>query len=130
MSQKEFFEELSAPLKNVRWSWGSVRESDKTVFLRVWQDGTIKKDNKRFIWISDKSAPQGDNGSAERLKHVGLVLSGYACYLVMCQAQDTKVFPRVVQSFNRKEVFLTGEVILDEGHYWIEQRERISVKKI
>ena len=130
MSQAELFEKLGAPLKNVRWSWGGVRESDKTIFLRVWQDGTKTDGAKRYIWISDETPPSGDLGAAERLVHVNLVQSGYSCYLVMCQAVDTNAIPRAVQSYNENEVFVAGEVILFEGFYWIEFKDRVRVKNV
>jgi|TARA_R100000049_G_C1952042_1_gene100660 hypothetical protein len=130
MSQAEMFANLGAPLNNVRWSWGSVRESDGAVFLRVWQDGTRKIDGKRFVWISDENPPEGDLGANERLHHVTLINSGKACYLIMCQAVDTKAAPRQVQSFNAKEVFCGGEVLFDDGAYWIELKGRVPVKQV
>lgn len=129
MSQAEMFTNLGAPLNNVRWSWGSVRESDGVVFLRVWQDGTRKIDGNRCIWISDEVPSDGDLGANERLQHVKLINSGQPCYLIMCQAVDTKALPRQVQSFNAKEVFHGGEILLDDGAYWIELKGRIPVRE-
>lgn len=130
MSQAEIFASVGAPLKNVRWSWGSVRVSDGVIFLRVWQDGTKKIDGKRFIWISDELPPDGDLGANERLQHTKLVKSGRRCYLIMCQAVDTTAAPRQVQSFNEKEVFVGGEVIMKDGCYWIELKSRVPVKEV
>lgn len=129
MSQAEMFASVGAPLNNVRWSWGGVRESDDVVFLRVWQDGTQKIDGKRYIWISDELPPEGDLGASERLQHVKLVESGRPCYLIMCQAVDTNAAPRQVQSFNAKEVFVGGEVVVDDGSYWIELKGRVPVRE-
>ena len=128
--QSELFETLGAPLNNVRWSWGGVRDTDGTVFLRVWQDGTIKRDGKRYLWVSDVSPPDGDLGAHERLGHVKQVLDGALCYLVMCQAVDTKAASRVVQSFNAKQVFLAGEIIEIDGLYWIEVKERKRIREV
>ncbi len=129
MSPKEMFEYLGAELNNPRWSWGSVRESDGTVFLRVWQDGTYKIDGKRYIWVSAESPPAGDLGASERFKHLGLIRSGSPCYLVMCQAVDIEAIPRKVQRFNEKELFVGGEVTLNNGAYLIELKGRIPVEK-
>jgi hypothetical protein len=52
VSQKDLFGSLGAPLANSRWSWGSVRESDGSVFLRVWQDQTRRLEDKLFIQIT------------------------------------------------------------------------------
>lgn len=130
MSQAELFETLGAPLKNVRWSWGGVRKSDGAVFLRVWQDGTKKINGKRYIWISVENPLGNDLGENERMDHLKLVQAGHPCYLVMCQAVDTSAAPRAIQSFNRTEVFETGDTILDDGHYWIEIRGRVNVREV
>jgi len=130
MSQAELFETLGAPLKNVRWSWGGVRKSDGAVFLRVWQDGTKKINGKRYIWISVESPLGNDLGENERMDHLKLVQAGHPCYLVMCQAVDTSATPRAIQSFNRNEVFETGDTILDDGDYWVEIRGRVNVREI
>lgn len=124
------FKTLGAPLNNIRWSWGSVRENDGAVFLRVWQDGTKKVEKKRYIWISVENPPGGDLGENERMQHLQLVQSGNPCYLVMCQAVDTAAAPRTVESFNSKEIFKAGEIILIEGEYWIELKERIKVSSV
>lgn len=128
MSQAEMFEKLGAPLNNVRWSWGSVRASDGAVFLRVWQDGTEKIEGKRYIWISEVN-PAPELGANERLRHVNLVQGGAACYLIMCQAVDTKAAPRAIQSFNNKDVFETGGIVKADGAYWLELKGRIPWTK-
>lgn len=130
MSQTKMFASLGAPLRNVRWSWGSIRESDGTVFLRVWQDGTRQIDGKRYMWISDETPAAEDPGTRERLEHARLVQSGRPCYMVMCQAEDTSAEPRKVKAFNAREVFEGGEVVLTEGAYWIELAGRVSVKSV
>ena len=74
--------------------------------------------------------PDGDLGASERLQHTKLVESGRPCYLVMCQAVDSEAEPRQVQSFNAKEVFVCGEVVLNDDCYWIELKGRIPVREI
>jgi len=71
-----------------------------------------------------------DLGAAERFDHIKLIESGYQCYLVMCQAVDTKASTRQVQSFNQKEVFLGGEMITLNNNYYIEIKDRIKVKDL
>lgn len=95
----------------------------------MWQDGTRKINGKRFIWVSDEQPPEGDLGASERLRHVRFVESGRPCYLIICQAVDTKVAPRQVQSFNAKEVFIGGEVIVDDGSFWMELKGRVAVSE-
>jgi hypothetical protein len=42
-SRAELFGYLGAPLNNVQWSWGAVRETDGSVFLVVWQDENLRR---------------------------------------------------------------------------------------
>ena len=130
MSLSEMFSDLGAPLNNVRWSWGGVRSEDGTVFLRVWQDGTKKIDGKRYIWVSYLTPPSGNLGANERLEQIKLVEAGAPCFMVMCQAVDTKADQLQVQSFNTKEVFKGGQLILIEDSYWIEVGDRVRVKSV
>lgn len=128
MSQAELFRSLGAPLNNVRWSWGSVRKADGAVFLRVWQDDTIKIEGKRYVHISNLTTLESDLGGNERMSHLKLLEGGSACYLIMCQAVDTKAVPRQVQSFNKNEVFVGDDVIIHDGCYWIGIKSRQPVK--
>jgi hypothetical protein len=42
-SRAELFSYIGAPLNNVQWSWGAVRETDSSVFLVVWQDENLRR---------------------------------------------------------------------------------------
>lgn len=130
MSQTKMFESLGAPLRNVRWSWGSVRANDGAVFLRVWQNDSCKMDGKRYMWISDETPVAEDQGTRERLEHARLIQSGRPCYMVMCQAEDTNAERRKVKTFNAREVFEGGEVVVSDGAYWLEMAARVSVKDV
>ncbi|GEM_PF-778613 len=130
MSQTKMFESLGAPLRNVRSSCGSVRESDGAVFLRVWQDSSRKIDGKRYMWISDDTPVAEDAATRERLEHARLIQSGRPCYMVMCQAEDTRAEPRKVKTFNARELFEGGEVVFTEGAYWLELAGRVAVKHV
>ena len=130
MSLSEMFDRLGAPLSNVRWSWGSVRAADGVVFLRVWQDGTKKVGDKRYVWVSDASPVSDSPGAPERLRHVELVRSGATCYLIMCEAVDPKIEPRAVKDFNRNEVFETGDIIEIDRDFWVELRGRVNARSV
>lgn len=129
MTQTQMFASLSAPLKNSRWSMGSVREADGALFLKVWQDESRRINGKRFVWLSDELPPEDDVGAKERLEHVELIKSGQPCYLIMCQPADSKAKPRKMQSFNKKEVFVGGEVIVEDNAYWVELEGRVPLKE-
>lgn len=129
MTQTQMFARLGAPLKNSRWSMGSVREADGALFLRVWQDGSRRINGKRYIRLSDELPPEDDVGATERLEHVKLAEAGQPCYLIMCQPEDPKAEPRKVQSFNRREVFVGGEVIVEDNAYWVELEGRVPFEE-
>lgn len=131
MNQKTLFERLEAPLGNVRWSWGAVRQRDGAVFLRVWQDECRKFDNRLFMRITEhdyfsKNDPT-NLGWQERLKHVELIRKGSLSYMIMCVAEDMNATPRKVQSFNKEVVFRGGHLVEHDGETWLELGERIDV---
>ena len=136
VSLADLFESLDAPLANNRWSWGSVR-ADGTVFLRVWQDGTARKDGKLLVQVTHLEK-YGDGrgrdnlGYAERLAHVDMIRNGARCYLVMCLAQDPSVHdaPRVIKSFNSKDLFVGGPLHEIDGDSWVEIVDRVPVSAV
>ena len=131
MSLSGMFTRLGAPLKNVRWSWGSMRASDGVIFLRVWQDRTRKVNEQLYVKISDETLPAyNDLGRMERREHTNLVRNGSPCYLIMCEAADIQATPRAVQSFNRNEIFQTGELIQLDGSYWVQLKDRIDANRV
>lgn len=131
MSISEFFNSLGAPLANYRRSWGSVRR-DGAVFLRVWQDGTTRRDGKFLVQVTHLEK-YGDGrgrdnfGYAERLAHVDLIRKGARAYFVMCLAKDESVHdaPREIKSFNCKEVFVGGTAHVIDGDTWLEIVDRL-----
>lgn len=131
MSQKALFERLGAPLKNVRWSWGAVRAKDGAVFLRVWQDETLRRGTSTFMRLTSNEHFQTTNptdlGYQERQKHVAVVSAGARCYMIMCVAMDTTAEPRVVESFNSHEVWLGGDLIDVDGDTWLELKNRVGI---
>jgi hypothetical protein len=132
MSISSFFEKLSAPLKNVRWSWGSVREADGAVFLRVWQDRKIVENKKLIMKITHhaKYVEDPDNyGWKERLSHIEIIRTGAPCYLIMCRAKDVEALPREIAGWNEKEVFVGGALREMDGDTWIEIKGRIPIAK-
>ena len=122
MSITKFFERLGAPMKNQRWSWGSIRESDGAVFLKVWKDQQICEHRVRMVRLthhgaySDHQNPLGYN---ERLKHVERVHGGSPCYLIMCRAKDPNASPRKMRNYDPNKIFVGGKLIERDGDVWI-----------
>lgn len=119
MVQSAFFEKLGAPFRNVRWSWGAVRSSDGTVFLRVWNDHFRLVDGKRYVRITfgNKSKNLGNN---ERLCHVSQIESGARAMLVVCEARDPNAKKRTVKRMETDFVYVGGPTRGIEGDRWIE----------
>jgi hypothetical protein len=129
MTRFELFEELGAPLQNQRWSWGGVKEIDKSVFLGVWQHGTKKIEGKRYVWVSDVEGADESLGARERLKHIELITAGYTPYMVMCAAEDEEAHPRVMKDFNSAEVYIGGALLEIDGGCWLELGDRVPVRR-
>ena len=129
MSLTQHFKKLGAPLKNSRWSWGAVRESDGVVFLRVWQDQKVRLDGKTYMMVTHHAAYVGNESSPgykERLAQVALVRAGSPVYMIICIVGDPNARPRKIKSFIVDDVFQGGEVIEHEGDTWIEQAGRVD----
>jgi len=132
MTQKAFFEMLGAPLVNARWSWGAVREADRVVLLRVWQDNVRTYENKQFVRILhgiSNRAGRSQHGRRERVEHVERIRGGARCFLIMCEAEDTAARPRRVRRFNAEEVFPGGSVRQIDGDVWVELFPGVSVEE-
>lgn len=133
MSISALFEELGAPLNNRMWSWGGVRESDKSIFFRVWQDGTHRFEHlgkSYFTWLSDVGETDQSLGAAERRRHIELIRKeGYKVYMIMCVAEDDEAETRSIREFDRKEVRLGGKLIEISGSFYIENIRRIPVRQ-
>lgn len=118
--------------KNVRWSWGAVREADGAVFLRVWEDRKRPHDGATFMKATHRWAYR-ENGSSpgfrEREEHVRRIRRGAPCYLVFCRAVDRNARPRKIESFNTSEVFPGGRMVELDGETWIEVLPGVPVKQ-
>lgn len=131
MNQKTLFELLGAPLKNYRWSWGSVR-SDQVIFLRVWQHETKTINGKEFQRIGGSfSRPQvkPTAGGNERRSHIVAIEGGSQVYMVICTALDGAGRSRRIKSFNQEFVWLGGELLIQDNDVWLEQKEKVSIAK-
>jgi hypothetical protein len=121
MSISAMFDQLGAPLANIRWSWGGIR-ADGTVVLRVWQNETKRIDGKLCMQLTHHQAFAGREtnlGYQERLAHVERVRSGAKCQMIMCIPKDTKSEPRAIKRFIEREVFIGGGVIDHDGDFWV-----------
>ncbi len=126
MSMSSLFSELNAPLRNSMWSWGAVRESDRTVFLRVWEEGYRRIDNRRCIWVCDTDGANQTLGGNERRQHVELIKRGYRAFMIMCISEGNC---EKVIDFNDEQLFVGGKLIEFDGEIYLEYIDRIDVRK-
>ena len=130
------FSYLGAPLLNVQWSWGAVREIDGAVFLVVWQDESMRRDNRNYSLVHNQvfwGATTDSNGLNERRRHLDLVRQGAKTYLIMARATDDRTpgAPRRIAELNSEEVFVAGELFEENnGNIWLERVSRVPVDRV
>lgn len=132
MSISAHFFSLGAPLRNIRWSWGAVRNSDGAIFLRVWRDEKIHQDRRSFMRVTAHAhfvdRPQ-NLGWRERLRQVEEIKGGAIAYMIVCDAVDPSAVPRTIRKFDNKTIFLGGELLEYEGDSWLELAKPIAVSE-
>ena len=132
MTMADLFKKVGAPLKNTRWSWGAVSEKGD-VFLRVWADERKQLDGRLTVRVTHHAvfADQPENlGYRERLEHVALIAAGARSFCIQCTAKDTNAVPRALASFDRRTLFVGGDLIDAGGDSWLELTERITIEEL
>lgn len=80
VSRSKAFEMRGVKLRNTRWSWGGIRDSDGTVVFTVWANDIEKTDGtyRYLLFGPDRGGnrPWADTpGGKERLEHCKLAIS-------------------------------------------------------
>lgn len=121
LSMSAYFRALGAPLNNYRWSWGARRIPSGEVILRVWTDKVIERNGRQYVELADVASFKNSKhlGYRERLAHIEMLRNGAKGYLIFCSAQDPKVMPRKIVSFDSQRVFPTTDLIDIRGDAWI-----------
>jgi len=98
------FNNFGAPLKNVRWSWGAVRQASGEVILRVWTDTVREIEGNKYVQLTNMArfGTSKHPGFRERLSHIKLLQSGSGGLLFFCEAKDTTALPRKIAGFDEK----------------------------
>jgi hypothetical protein len=131
MTLTQFFISLGAPLLNSRWSWGCVRD-DGIIFLRVWQDETVKHDGRRYMRVTKHAIFADDQenlGYRERLKHLDAIREQARSYMVMCTADPKKLPEREILIYD-EDLFEGGAMVEIDGDSWLELGPRVSAKTV
>lgn len=129
MSLSVLFQELGAPLVNPGISWGAVRERDRTVLLRVWEDEHIKfpdVSNNYFFWIANSEHKNLSPGYPERRQHLELIRNGYRALMVVAHKGEPTADGPTVQEWDDRELRVGGILLDRGGDIWLESVGRIS----
>lgn len=129
MTLSALFEWLGAPLKNVRWSWGSLRAADGAVFLRVWEDGFKQLQGLQVVDVLHTTWEGRSPGFNERKEHLELVKRGAPCYMIVCVAKDPSESPRVIESFDARYLYKGGQVLERVSHAYIQVVARVPAER-
>lgn len=131
MSISSLFRDLGAPLRNTRWSWGSVHPESGTVFLRVWQDEVRKVSGREVVRLTNRERFEGTSslGYAERRRHIDLLRQGAPGYLIFCEARTPITIPRRLRSYVSDRVFPTGNLCEIDGDIYTQFLIGIEVDK-
>lgn len=133
MSISEFFARLGAPLHNLMWSWGAHRKSDGAIFLRAWQDETLKISGTHYVCILNMSLPESilsSNGIKERQQHIDMIRAGAQAYIVMIRAENTQAIPREIAGFNENDIFVGGQLLEQDDKIWLSYTKRIPARSM
>lgn len=133
VSPSEVFSRLGAPLANIQWSWGAVRDADNAVFLRVWQDETRTENGERFVRLVNHAeyADADQNlGYKERKRHIAAIAGGAPAFAIFCLAQDPTARPRSIKSFDSRDALRLGKIVLFDGDEWATMVERVPMKSL
>jgi hypothetical protein len=135
-SRAELFSYIGAPLNNVQWSWGAVRETDGSVFLVVWQDENLRRGTRSYSLVHNQEFwgnTTDRHGLNERRRHLDRVRQGAKTYLIMALAERPRTAdaPRRIKELNTDDVFAAGELYEDDtGNVWIERVARVPLVEV
>ncbi|HEX3857232.1 MAG TPA: HNH endonuclease [Verrucomicrobiae bacterium] len=110
-----FFEErLGAKLNNPQWSWGAIDPVFNRVFLRVWADNQIEDKTGVKFEVYWKQTRSKSPGYPQRLKHLEAIKNGALGIGILCEAFDSKTFPRKIKTFDDEQLLLLGKLSEDD----------------
>lgn len=118
---------LLAPVANDRWSWGSVDEIRRCVFLRVWKEDITQQSSSAAIRVL-AHVHSNRHGWAERRRHLDLVKSGYDAYAIVCQKGTTPTTR--IASFDAVDLLKLSDVVDIEGDLYMTLGNRVPASSM
>lgn len=122
-----FREVLHAPVANPRWSWGSVDERTRRVFLRLWGMDIDRFEGRQVIRVLGRLG-SGRPGWSERVRHLDLIRGGYAAYAVVCDKDSPEA--GVIRRFDHDSVLRLGRMIDVDDLVYMEIAATIPVGSV
>lgn len=111
MRISDFYEDvLGARLANLRWSWGAHDALTNRVYLRVWDDHIVQRDDGRHVLVARGHPWRRSSGNNEPRRHLDQVQSqgaegyGIVCTAVAPSTTDT----RRIKSFDHDHLLRLG----------------------
>lgn len=122
-----FRDVLHAPVANIRWSWGSVDERSRRVFLRVWRMEMEAFDGTQSVQVLSNEQSNRP-GRSERIRHLELIRSGYAAFAVVCD----KASPEAgrILGFDHDSLLRLGRVAEKDGVVSMEILGSVNVRAL
>lgn len=118
---------LHAPVANARWSWGSVDERTRRVFLRLWRMDIVDLEGRQVIRVLGHLRSNG-SGWSERARHLELIRGGYAAYAVVCDKDSPEA--GVIRDFDHENLLRLGCLIEQDGMVYLEIAQILPVESI
>ena len=119
MTITDLFDQLGAPLRNHRWSWGSLSPNG-CLFLRVWADRIPPTtDGMRHVLLMHNAGSTDSPGWGERKEHVERIRRNHSMPVlcIVCTAVDPEATPRDIRDFDRKTILRGYGDDLYEDHF-------------
>lgn len=101
---RHFAETLDAPLRNERWSWGSVSSLLGGLVLRVWDH---ERDGASIQIFKERDHDKRP-GQIERRRHLDDMIAGMPALAVVCVAKDPDSEKREIRSYDRQNLVRLG----------------------
>ena len=132
MSISSLFNDLGAPLRNTRWSWGAANPVTGTVFLRVWKDEVLKQNDRDIVRLTNHARFEGTSslGYAERKRHIELLRQGASGYLIFCEAKQPITIPRKLKNYISDRLFPTEDLCEVNGDIYVQFQKGLATADI
>lgn len=101
-----FRDELNAPPKNSRWSWGSYQPQLNRLFLLLWEDSV----HGDLVAVHNSKYEGSSLGYSERLRHLQYIRAGAETFAALAKGEDTSAHGRRITQYDDENLLVLGEI--------------------